>query len=177
MEKEGCQGIHAVVRRIWAGERDAGALTAGLDINTSFLLAKVLEMVALGADALKRQGDEDTLVAMPKDPDFEVVVQQLRPMLQRMARFAVARTREAFVQGCMIDKGEESQLNAFIEKMEVNQYHLKTGWEMVCTGVREMGDLIECVAPLANGKPDNKSNRLIRTLAQLIAQIEDPIRV
>ena len=172
MEKDGWQGIHAAVRRIWAGERDAGALTAGLDANTSFLLAKVLEMVALGADALKRQADEDTLVAMPKDPDFDVVVQQLRPMLQRMARFAVARTREAFVKGGMVDKGEESQLNAFIEKMEAAQYQLKTGWEMVCAGVREMGDLIECVAPLANGKPDDKSNRLLRTLAQLIAQIE-----
>jgi hypothetical protein len=172
MEKDGWQGIHAAVRRIWAGERDAGALTAGLDANTSFFLAKVLEMVALGADALKRQADEDTLAGMPKDPEFDVVVQQLRPMLQRMAKFAVARTREAYGQGGMVDEGEESQLNAFIEKMEAAQYQLKTGWEMVCAGVRELGDLIECVAPLANGKPDDKSNRLLRTLAQLIAQIE-----
>jgi hypothetical protein len=172
MEKDGWQGIHAAVRRIWAGERDAGALTAGLDANTSFLLAKVLEMVAMGADALKRQIDEDTLAGMPKDPEFDAVVQQLRPMLQRMASFAVARTREAFGQGGMVDEGEESQLNAFIEKMEAAQYQLKTGWEMVCAGVRELGDLIECVAPLANGKPDDKSNRLLRTLAQLIAQIE-----
>jgi hypothetical protein len=93
-------------------------------------------------------------------------------MLQRMAKFAVASTQHAFGQGGMLDESEEAQLNAFIEKMEAAQYQLKTGWEMVCAGVRETGDVIECVAPLANGKPDDKSNRLLRTLVQLIAQAE-----
>jgi len=173
MEKDGWQGIHAAVRRIWAGERDAGALQAGLDANTSFLVAKALEMVALGADALRLQADDDTLAGMPKDPEFEsVVLQQLRPMLQRMAKFAVECTREAYGQGGMVDEGEETQLSTFIDKMEAAQYQLKTGWEMVCAGVREMGDLVECVSPLANGQPDDKSARLLRTLVQLIAQLE-----
>lgn len=173
MEGDGWKGFHGAVRRIWAGERNATAVKGALDANTSFFVDKVLELVALGADALVRQADEDTWLAMPKDPEFGTVVQQLRPMLQRMAKFAVARTRDAFGQGDgMLDENEEGQLNAFIEKMEGAQYQLKTGWEMVCAGVRETGDLLECVSPLANGKPDDKSARLLCTLVQLIVESE-----
>ena len=172
MESDGWKGLHAAVRRIWAGERDSAALKVGLDANTSFLVGRVLEMVALGGDSLVRQADDDTWAGMPKDPEFEAVVQQLRPMLQRMAKFAVERTREAFGQGGMVDEGEESVLATFIDKMEAAQYQLKTGWEMVCAGVRDVGDLMECVAPLANGKPDDKSARLLRTLSHLITEAE-----
>jgi hypothetical protein len=172
MEGDGWKGFHSAVRRIWAGERNAATLTVGLDANTTFFVHKVLEMTALGADVLQRQADDDTWSAMPKDPEFDAVLQQLRPMLQRMAKFAVASTQQAFGQGAMLDEREEGELNTFIDKMEAAQYQLKTGWEMVCAGVRESDDVIECVAPLANGKPDDKSNRLLRTLVQLIAQIE-----
>ena len=173
MEGDGWKGLHATVRRIWAGERNATALKGGLDANTSFFVDKVLELVAVGADALERQADDDTWAAMPKDPEFDAVVQQLRPMLQRMAKFAVARTRDAFGQGSgMLDEKEEGELTVFIDKMEAAQYQLKTGWEMVCAGVRETGDLLECVSPLANGKPDDKSARLLRTLVQLIVETE-----
>jgi hypothetical protein len=172
MESDGWKGLHAAVRRIWAGERDSPALKVGLDTNTSFLVEKVLEMVALDGDSLARQADDDTWAGMPKDPEFEAVVQQLRPMLQRMAKFAVERTRETFGQGGMVDEGEESALATFIDKMEAAQYQLKTGWEMVCAGVRDVGDLMECVAPLANGKPDDKSARLLRALSHLITEAE-----
>lgn len=175
MEGNGWQGFHGAMRRIWSGERNTATLKVGLDANTSFFVDKVLEMVALGSDALSREADDDTWLAMPKDPEFDAVVQQLRPMLQRMAKFAVEKTRDAFGQS-PIDIGilgdaEEAQLTAFVDKMEAAQYQLKTGWEMVCAGVRELGDLVECVSPLANGQPDDKSCRLLRTLTQLISEI------
>ena len=175
MESDGWKGLHAAVRRIWTGERNAASLKAGLDANTSFIVEKVLEFVALGADTLARQADEDTWLAMPRDPEFEPVVQQLRPMLQRIAKFAVERTRESFGESqidlAILNDSEEAQLNEFVDKMEAAQYQLKTGWEMVCAGVRVIGDLLECVSPLANGKPDDKSFRLLRTLVELITQI------
>ena len=36
MESDGWKGLHAAVRRIWTGERNAASLKAGLDANTSF---------------------------------------------------------------------------------------------------------------------------------------------
>ena len=33
------------VRRMWAGERDAAALTAGLDANSAALVRRVLELI------------------------------------------------------------------------------------------------------------------------------------
>ena len=72
----------------------------------------------------------------------------------------------------MVDEHEETQLKEFVDKMEAAQYQLRTGWEMVCAGVREVGDLFECVSPLANGKPDDKSSRLLRTLVKLTLQLE-----
>ena len=175
MESDGWKGFHGALRRIWSGERNTATLKVGLDANTSFFVDKVLEMVALGPDALARAADDDTWLAMPKDPEFDAVVQQLRPMLQRMAKFAVEKTRDAFGQSPIdigvLSDAEEAQLNAFVDKMEAAQYQLKTGWEMVCAGVRELGDLVECVSALANGKPDDKSCRLLRTLTQIISEI------
>ena len=72
----------------------------------------------------------------------------------------------------MVDEGEEKELAEFIVKMEAAQYQLKTGWDMVCAGVREVGDLLECVPPLANGKPDDKSCRLLRSLVTRIIEVE-----
>ena len=172
MENDGWTGFHAAVRRIWAGERSAAALKAGLDANTTYFVDKVLEQIALGTDTLASQADQDTWYAMPKDPDFDPVLTQLSPMLQRMAKYAVESTREALGQGGMVDEGEEKELTEFIAKMEAAQYQLKTGWDMVCAGVREVGDLLECVPPLANGKPDDKSCRLLRSLVTKIIEVE-----
>ena len=104
MENDGWTGFHAAVRRIWAGERSAAALKAGLDANTTYFVDQVLEKIALGTDTLASQADEDTWYAMPKDPDFDPVLTQLSPMLQRMAKYAVESTREALGQGGMVDE-------------------------------------------------------------------------
>jgi len=51
LEKNSSQ-LPAVVRRIWAGERDEAALTAGLDIRHIALVRRVLEILAPPSQAL-----------------------------------------------------------------------------------------------------------------------------
>ncbi len=43
--------LTAAVHRIWAGERDGDALTAGLDEQDSALIGHVLELLAAPAEA------------------------------------------------------------------------------------------------------------------------------
>lgn len=43
--------LTAAVERIWAGERDADALTAGVDANSARLIRRVLELIAPDADS------------------------------------------------------------------------------------------------------------------------------
>jgi hypothetical protein len=46
LEENGWQ-ITSAVQRIWAGERDAQALTVGIDTNSAALVRRVLELVEM----------------------------------------------------------------------------------------------------------------------------------
>lgn len=49
LEEKGWR-LTAAVERIWAGERDAEALTAGVDANSARLIRRILELIAPDAD-------------------------------------------------------------------------------------------------------------------------------
>jgi hypothetical protein len=55
--------LSAPVQRIWAGERDEAALTAGLDDQDTQLVRRVLELVQLPADSQPAESTRDQVLA------------------------------------------------------------------------------------------------------------------
>jgi len=172
MEDDGWRGFSACVQRIWKGERDAGSLCVSLDPNTAHFVRKVIEFVEMPEKDLLTQIDDDSRHALPRDPQFETILNQLKPNLTRLAVFATKATKVAFGEAEMTDAEEEGQLVTFVENMEKANYQLKTIWDMLCAGVRSSQDLFDCIVPLSNGKPDDRSFRIVRFMLKEISILE-----
>eukprot|EP00960_Hanusia_phi_P035532 751768-Hanusia_phi.AAC.2 len=173
MEDDGWRGFSACVQRIWEGERDAESLCVSLDPNTAHFVRKVIEFVVMPERDLLAQIDEDCRHALPRDPQFNPILNQLKPNLRRLAVYATKATKVAFGVSEMTDAEEENQLDIFVENMEKANYQLKTIWDMLCAGVRSSQDLFDCISPLSNGKPDDRSFRIVRLILHEINQLEN----
>mmetsp|Transcript_1589 Transcript_1589/g.2583 ORF Transcript_1589/g.2583 Transcript_1589/m.2583 type:complete len:121 (+) Transcript_1589:1-363(+) len=118
------------------------------------------------------QVDANTRSAMPIDPDFDKIAQQLQPQLDMIARHVVQSTKMAMGEGDGTDSATEKTIDAFVSQMEAAQWQLKTPLEMLCAGVRAEEDVLECVGHLPNGRPDDRSVRLVRKIVEMVQSME-----
>lgn len=96
----------------------------------------------------------------------------MQPMLRRVATMAVQQARAAMGEGEGCAAAEESAIMEYVTQMEGANWQLRTPLEMLCAGVRTPEDLLECIAPLPSGKPDDRSARLALSVMALVLQIE-----
>ena len=73
--------------------------------------------------------------------------------------------------GMLAGGGACAQAARIIEQMEAGGYQLRTGWELLCAGVRGEADLCESVGLTPAGVTDVNSQRV---LAQLLAYVASP---
>jgi hypothetical protein len=175
MEKDGWRNLTSAVRRIWAGERDDAALTAQLDANTSFLVRRILDLIRSGNVGA---GDLDFYVrhAIPKDPQVEATtLAPLRPWVQRIARMAKRQTAQTFgdvdAPPSADDQREDESIARFVSTLDSRGWQLRGPLEMLCAGVRSDSDVLECIAALPNGLPDDNSARLVHAIMEELERL------
>ena len=172
MERDGWRGISAAAARMWNGERSDPALCAGLDAGTACFVRKALSYVTMGMGALSPLVDDDTKRAMPCDPEYEGIVNQFRPYIVLMAKAAVRQTQIAYGAGGAPDEQQDAQVSAFVDQMEAAKWQVRATFDMLAAGVRSSEDLEDIVGPSADGKPDDRSVRLVRTLLDAVVTEE-----
>ena len=174
MEQDGWKHLASTVKRIWSGERNERALTAHLDENTSFLVHRILQLTQSSRAA---DGELDFYVkhAIPKDPQIEAAtIAPLRPWVARIARAARRQTAQVFGDSMVPPTAEEQQedeaVSRFVAALDSKGWQLRTPLDMLCAGVRSDSDILECIAPLPNGLPDDNSARLVNAILEEIAR-------
>jgi hypothetical protein len=175
MEKDGWRNLTSVVRRIWAGERDDAALTAHLDANTSFLVGRILEFIRSG-NVVSGEIDFYVRHAIPKDPQVEATtLAPLRPWVQRIARMAKRQTSQTFgdvdAPPSAEDQQEDESIARFVLQLDSRGWQLRGPLEMLCAGVRSDSDVLECIAALPNGLPDDNSARLVHAIMEELERL------
>ena len=175
MENDGWKRLSSTVQRIWSGERDDRALTAQLDENTSFIVSRILQLTR---NSMVETGELDFYVknAIPKDPEIEAsTLAPLRPWVQRIARTAARQTAQSFgltdVAPSSDDLKEDEAVNRFVSQLDARGWQLRTPVEMLCAGVRSDSDVLECIAALPNGLPDDNSARLVHAILEELARM------
>ena len=114
--------------------------------------------------------------AIPKDPEIEAsTIAPLRPWVQRIARTAARQTAQSFgltdVAPSSDDLKEDEAVNRFVSQLDARGWQLRTPVEMLCAGVRSDSDVLECIAALPNGLPDDNSARLVHAILEELARM------
>ncbi|KAJ1473650.1 hypothetical protein T484DRAFT_3322751 [Baffinella frigidus] len=126
METEGWKGFSAAVARVWAGERSHASLVRdlSLDPNTAFFIGRVLEAVALPVEHLAAKADFNSRRAMPRDLEFEGILNTHDALLRQLSLVAKAQSAAALGESsdAMMDEAQEQQANTIIGHMEASGY-------------------------------------------------------
>jgi hypothetical protein len=176
MEKDGWKHLASAVKKIWSGERNEQALTAGLDENTRFIVHRILQLIQ---SSKAGEGELDFYVkhAIPKDPQIEqTTLAPLRPWVVRIARSARRQTMQVFgdsmVPPTPEDNQEDEAVSRFVAALDSRGWQLRTPLDMLCAGVRSDSDILECIAPLPSGLPDDNSARLVHAVLEELARLD-----
>jgi hypothetical protein len=149
--------IADATRRIWAGERDAAALTAGLDANSAMLVRRVLEVLA-GAAAPE---------AAAAGPDMAAVLASLpepvRVALEQQDGEALQRALES------LSPEQQQAVLAALQPLMQQSGGAASEEQAIAHALEQLAPLLQAVAAVAQGD-DAPRAQVEAALAQLEQQ-------